>query len=102
MTHPAPDKQKRPGSCQTARLDDDRSLVRDRDVLRLRAVPAVDAPVPSIGNSSLYPIPLPAATSGSNPRDQRSLTAVPHCGVGVPGLEPGTSVLSGLRSNQLS
>src|SRR6185295_2726353 len=25
-----PDKQKRPGSCQTARLIDDRSLVRDR------------------------------------------------------------------------
>jgi hypothetical protein len=30
------------------------------------------------------------------------LSYVPATGVGLPGLEPGTSVLSGLRSNHLS
>ena len=30
------------------------------------------------------------------------LSYVPAIGVGLPGLEPGTSVLSGLRSNHLS
>jgi hypothetical protein len=48
-------------------------------------------------------IPYPASDCNSRTHSfQTSVRAEWPVGVGVPGLEPGTSVLSGLRSNQLS
>ena len=76
-------------------------LVRDRDVLRIANVSAVLMLPCRCAATVIYTLSRirlqPAGPFFSDFRPS-GMT----CRVGVPGLEPGTSVLSGLRSNQLS
>jgi hypothetical protein len=108
---PPPPTRGLPRQTKTAWLLPDRSLPKANAspgqgpsfFTRSPSVSAVGVSVPPLCAATLVYTPFPVRWQATG-LTRHSSPAAPGrgCGVGVPGLEPGTSVLSGLRSNQLS